>query len=80
MNAADTLMLDAKQAILDDAHRRFVALQQEGRTNEAMHQFQVTLGCASDLLNESILVLERVLESQSASGQVHGGNTPLDQA
>ncbi len=68
MDAADTLMLDAKQAILDDAHRRFLTLQREGRSQEAMQQFQVTLGCATDLLNESIEVLERVLAAHNANG------------
>ncbi len=65
MDSVDTLMLDAKQAILDNAHSRFIALKKEGRTKEAMQQFQITLGCATDLLNESILVLERVLAAQS---------------
>ncbi|MGE3151731.1 MAG: hypothetical protein AB7G48_10055 [Nitrospiraceae bacterium] len=64
MNPADTLMLDAKQAILDEAHRRFQVLQEEGRSEEAMQQFQVTLSCASDLLNESLQILERVLAEQ----------------
>jgi hypothetical protein len=64
MNPADTLMLDAKQAILDEAHRRFLAFQEEGRSEEAMQQFQVTLSCASDLLNESLQILERVLAEQ----------------
>lgn len=73
MNAIDTLMLDAKQAILDDAHQRFLTLQKDGRSKEAMHQFQVTLSCASDLLNESISVLERVLGKQ-------GGNATPPQA
>lgn len=64
MNPADTLMLDAKQAILDEAHRRFLVFQEEGRSEEAMQQFQVTLGCASDLLKESLQILERVLAEQ----------------
>ena len=55
MSAVDNLMLDAKQAILDEQHRRRSAkLQQEGRWSEAMKQFHVTLGCASELLNESL--------------------------
>ncbi|MDE3118075.1 MAG: hypothetical protein KGO52_00360 [Nitrospirota bacterium] len=61
MTPADSLMLDAKQAILEEQHRRFQSLQQEGRLQEAMQQFQVTLGCASDLLNDSLGVLERLL-------------------
>jgi hypothetical protein len=31
---------------------------------EAMQQFQTTLSCASDLLNESLRLLERVLDKQ----------------
>ena len=69
MNPADTLMLDAKQAILDEAHRRFLVLQEEGRSDEAMQQFQVTLSCASDLLNESLQILERVLAEQQHAEQ-----------
>ena len=70
MSPAECLMLDAKQAILEDQHRRFQTLQQEGRVQEAMQQFQVTLGCASDLLNESLAMLERLLaERQAASAK-----------
>lgn len=65
MGPADSLMLDAKQAILDEQHRRFQVLQQEGRWPEAMQQFHVTLSCASDLLTESLLLLERVLDAQN---------------
>ena len=68
MGSADSLMLDAKQAILDEQHRKFQVLQQEGRWPEAMHQFHVTLSCASDLLSESLQLLERVLEAQNRRG------------
>lgn len=64
MGAADNLMIDAKQAILHEQHRRFQTLQREGRWNEAMQQFQVTLGCATDLLNESVQLLQRVIEQR----------------
>lgn len=64
MNSLDCLLLDAKQAILDEQHRRFKELQREGKWAEAMQQFQTTLSCASDLLNESLRLLERVLEKQ----------------
>jgi len=67
MSPAECLMLDAKQAILEDQHRRFQTLQQEGRVQEAMQQFQVTLGCASDLLNDSLKVLERLLMERQAA-------------
>ena len=67
MNSLDCLLLDAKQAILDEQHRRFQALQREGRLAEAMQQFQTTMSCASDLLNESLRLLERVIESQKTT-------------
>jgi hypothetical protein len=57
-------MLDAKQAILNEQHRRFQMLQQEGRFAEAMQQFQVTMSCATDLLNESVQLLQRVIEKR----------------
>ena len=53
MTAVDSLMLDAKQAILEEHHRRFQSLYQEGRREEALQQIHVTLSCAADLLNES---------------------------
>jgi hypothetical protein len=39
MTAADSLILDAKQAILDEHHRRFQVLHQEGRLQEACKRF-----------------------------------------
>ena len=65
MGSADSLMLDAKQAILDEQHRKFQVLQREGRWPEAMQQFHVTLSCASDVLSESLQLFERVLEAQN---------------
>jgi hypothetical protein len=58
-------MLDAKQAILDEQHRKFQALQQEGRWPEAMKQFHVTLTCASDVLVESLELLQRVIDARA---------------
>ena len=68
MGPADSLMLDAKQAILDEQHRKFQVLQKEGRWPEAMQQFHVTLRCASDVLTESLQLLERVLDARSRRG------------
>ena len=65
MTAVDSLMLDAKQAILDEHHRRFQTLQQEGRWDEALQQIPVTLSCATDLLNESLRVLDEALETHN---------------
>jgi len=64
VHSLDCLLLDAKQAILDEQHRRFQELQREGKWAEAMQQFQTTMCCASDLLSESLGLLERVLEKQ----------------
>ena len=69
MNSVDCLLLDAKQAILDEQHRRFQALQREGKWVEAMQQFQTTMSCASDLLNESLSLLARVLDTQQQKPQ-----------
>ena len=71
MGPADSLMLDAKQAILDEQHRKFQTLQLEGRWSEAMQQFHVTLNCASDVLTESLQLLQRVLDAQQ-----HRGTSP----
>lgn len=62
MTAIDGLMLDAKQAIMDEHHRRFQTLHQEGRWEEALQQIHITLRCAADLLNESLRVLEEALD------------------
>ena len=69
MSELDCLILDAKQAILHEQHRRFQELQREGKWAEAMQQFQATMSCASDLLNESLGMLERVIERQRLKSQ-----------
>jgi len=56
-------MLDAKQAIMDEHHRRFQTLHQEGRWEEALQQIHITMSCAADLLNESLRVLEEALDA-----------------
>ena len=38
MTTADSLLLEAKQAILEEQHRRFRELQAEGRLDEALAQ------------------------------------------
>lgn len=63
---ADSLMLDAKKAILEEQHRRFQDLQAAGMWPEAMQQLQVTLGCAADLLKDSVNLLERAVEKKKS--------------
>ena len=65
MTAIDSLMLDAKQAIMDEHHRRFQTFHQEGKWEEALQQIHVTLSCAADLLNESLRVLDEALETHN---------------
>ena len=74
MTAVDSLMLDAKQAIMEEHQRRFQALQQEGRWQEAFQQIHVTLYCATDLLNESLRVLDEALETHNRTPA--DGSTP----
>ena len=63
MTSVDSLMLEAKQAILDEHHHRFQTFHQEGRWEEAIHQIHVTLSCAADLLDESLRVLDEAIET-----------------
>jgi len=63
MTPIDHLMMDAKQAIMEEQHRRFQDLHREGRWIEALQQMHVTLSCASDLLNESLQALDKALGS-----------------
>jgi hypothetical protein len=63
MTSVDCLLLDAKHAILDEHHRKFQALHGEGRFDEAVKQFHVTLTCASDVLNDALRLLDDMLES-----------------
>ncbi len=62
---AESLMLDAKKAILEEQHRRFQDLQAAGMWPEAMKQLQVTLGCAADLLKDSVNLLEQAVERRT---------------
>ncbi|HEU4685955.1 MAG TPA: hypothetical protein VFS39_15725 [Nitrospira sp.] len=71
MTPADSLVLDAKQAILNEQHRRFQTLQREGRWPEALQQFQVTMSCAADLLAESMRLLEHTLKKQRRPPEVN---------
>ena len=71
---AESLMLDAKKAILEEQHRRFQDLQAAGMWPEAMQQLQVTLGCAADLLKDSVNLLERAVEKKKSQNPQSGQN------
>jgi hypothetical protein len=66
VTAIDSLMLEAKQAIMEEHHHRFQTLHQDGRWEEALREIQVTLNCAADLLNDSLQVLEKALDDYAA--------------
>ena len=76
VTAVDSLMLDAKQAIMDAHHRRFQTLHQEGRWEEALQQIHVILSCATDLLNESLQVLDEVLKTHNQPPTDHSTHPP----
>jgi hypothetical protein len=67
MTSVDCLLLDAKHAILDEHHRKFQTLHDEGRLDEAMKQFHVTVSCASDVLNDALRLLDDMLEAHHRS-------------
>ena len=63
--AGENLVLQAKTAILEDQVRRFHALHAEGKQQEALQQFQNTLQCAADVLQDSLTMLERIARKNS---------------
>jgi hypothetical protein len=63
--AAENLMLQAKTAILEEQARRFQTLQNAGKWEEALQQFQSTLQCAADVLRDSTKILEEVARKRS---------------
>jgi hypothetical protein len=76
MTSADCLLLDAKHAILDEHHRKFQALHNEGRVDEAVKQFHVTLSCASDVLNDALRLLEDTLEAHRQAALINPPSQP----
>jgi hypothetical protein len=76
VTAVDSLILDAKQAIMDEHHRRFQTLHQEGRWEEALQQIHVILSCATDLLNESFQVLDEALKTHNHTPADHSTHPP----
>ena len=65
MTAADSLMLDAKQAIMHEHLQRLQNFYQEERWGEALQEIPVTLGCAKDLLNEAVQILDEALTAHT---------------
>jgi hypothetical protein len=61
MLTVDCLILEAKQAILEDHHERCQTLLREGRWPEALHQLHITLRSAADLLTHASRLLEEIV-------------------
>jgi hypothetical protein len=61
---ADNLLLQAKTAILEEKVRRFQTLQSQGKWEEALQLFHVTLQCAADVLQGSLKILEEVAQAR----------------
>lgn len=51
MMIVNSLILDAKTAILEEQHRRLQALREEGRWDELLQHLPATLSCAADVLH-----------------------------
>ena len=76
MTSVDCLLLDAKHAILDEHHRKFQALHDEGRLDEAVKQFHAPLSCASDVLNDALCLLEDMLEAHNRAALINPPSHP----
>lgn len=73
----DCLMLDAKEALLDDQHRKFIQCYREGRWEEASARLQASIDCTTALLEHSIQVL-RGFEQAGSDSPHHAGGGHLD--
>jgi hypothetical protein len=58
MMSVDSLILDAKKAILEEQHRRLQILRKEGRWEDLLQQLPATLSCAADVLQHSLGMLQ----------------------
>ena len=73
MQPLDCLMLEAKEALLNDQHQKFLQCYREGRWDEADTRLQASLSCATDLLQYSLELLQGFEQSESDSPREAGG-------
>ncbi len=66
--SASNLILDAKQAILEEQHRRLQVLREEGRWEELLQQLPATLSCAADVLQHSLGMLQTIAGERPGTG------------
>ena len=64
MMSVDSLILDAKKAILEEQHRRLQTLREEGRWEDLLQQLPATLSCAADVLQHSLGMLQTIAGEQ----------------
>lgn len=67
MSPVECLILEAKEALLDDQHRKFLQCYQEGRWEEANTRLQASMNCATDLLHYSLELLHGFEATESGS-------------
>lgn len=67
--SVNSLLLDAKKAILEEQHRRLQVLREEGRWEELLQQLSVTLSCAADVLQHSLGMLQTMTGPRQHSDQ-----------
>jgi len=72
----DAVSLKKKHAILDEHHRKFQALHDEGRMDEAVKQFHVTLSCASDVLTDALRLLDDMLQAHRQAALLNPPSHP----
>lgn len=60
MMSVNSLILDAKKAILEEQHRRLQVLREEGRWEDLLQQLPATLSCAADVLQHSLGMLQTI--------------------
>lgn len=64
MMSVNSLILDAKKAILEEQHRRLQVFREEGRWEDLLQQLPATLSCAADVLQHSLGMLQTMAGEQ----------------
>lgn len=78
MHNADSVIVEAKLAILVEHLERFHCHCKEQSCAKAAQQFLVILACASDLLNECLGSLTALQKMTRDAATGHSGNSPDD--
>lgn len=70
MSPVECMLLEAKEALLDDQHRKLLQCCREGRWDEAAMRVAASLSCATDLLQyeRELLAVSAASDHASSSG------------